>query len=338
MLENKLFEALLDVIPFPAYAVDINTYEVIYANKISKENMYAPKEEFCWEKMYGQTQICSWCSIFQLQQQNNLKDNKLKHEFFDEIDDKWLTSYDELISWPDGREVKYSILVDTTEQKEIQGSLIQSHAKLAVKSKQISKTNKQLQITKLNLQKTIRELENSKAELQLLASTDPMTGLYNRRYFSNITEHIFEIGKREKRNLSVLMLDIDNFKKINDNYGHKIGDEVIKLLGATLQKLARKSDIICRFGGEEFLILLPDTDTNGAHSIAEKIRIEVQSIVLNVEETSSEENPLNFTVSIGISSINIQQDQNIEAAINRADNALYQAKDEGKNKVSSMIL
>lgn len=70
MLENKLFEALLDVIPFKAYAVDIETYEVVYANKLMRENMYAPQEQYCWEQVFGQSQICSWCSIEKLKERN----------------------------------------------------------------------------------------------------------------------------------------------------------------------------------------------------------------------------------------------------------------------------
>jgi hypothetical protein len=167
MLENKLFEALLDVIPFGAYAVDIETYEIVYANKQVRENMYAPQETFCWERLYGQEEICSWCSIDTLQRRGKTNnDEKFTCEFFDEVDDKWLKSYDELISWPDGRDVKYSILVDTTDQKETHGSMIKSHAKLAVRTKQVSKTNKNLQITKLTLQKTIRELEAQKIKAE----------------------------------------------------------------------------------------------------------------------------------------------------------------------------
>ncbi|MBF0264913.1 MAG: GGDEF domain-containing protein [Gammaproteobacteria bacterium] len=338
MLENKLFEALLDVIPFSAYAVDINTYEVIYANKISRENMYAPQENFCWEKIYGQNEICSWCSIYSLQQDK--QNNKHQHEFFDEIDDKWMSSYDEIMSWPDGRTVKYTILVDISKQKEAQGDMIRSHAKLAVKSKQIAQTNKQLQITKLNLQKTIRELEESKAELKLLASTDPMTGLYNRRYFKDVSEHIFNISKRENKSLSVLMLDIDKFKRINDTFGHQKGDEVIMLLASILQKHARKSDIISRFGGEEFLILLPETAIDGANTIAEKIRTNIRTldIEVEVEKDKIEVISITFTVSAGVSTINFNQDLNIEAAINRADKALYQAKESGRNRVCSLII
>lgn len=135
MLENKLFEALLDVIPFGAYAVDVDTYEVVYANKLMRENMYAPKETHCWGKVFGQEEICSWCSIFKLQDRRTKKlvSGKYICEFFDEADDKWIKSYDELMSWPDGRNVKYSIMVDITDQKEIQGSMMKSHAALAIK-------------------------------------------------------------------------------------------------------------------------------------------------------------------------------------------------------------
>ncbi|MFK5984384.1 MAG: GGDEF domain-containing protein [Pseudomonadota bacterium] len=371
MLENKLFEALLDVIPFGAYAVDVNTYEVIYANKSIRENMYAPQETYCWEKIYGQNQICSWCTIHKLQHGNvKLDHEKYNHEFFDEIDDKWISSYDELMAWPDGRDVKYSILVDTTNQKSLQGAMLQSHAKLAVKSKFIKKTNKQLQITKLNLQKTVRELnqakekaeqeaelkskellvkvqtqqqmqqliqelECSKIELQRLASTDPMTKLYNRRHFANVSGHILGLAKREHSDLSIIMLDIDYFKQFNDNYGHKVGDEVIISLASTLQAFSRESDVLCRFGGEEFIVLLPETDLDGAIVIAEKMRIFIENSVVEINSNDTDSQQLKVTVSIGVAIIDIKQDSSIEASIQRADKALYRAKKTGRNKVSS---
>ncbi|MEA3354476.1 MAG: histidine kinase dimerization/phospho-acceptor domain-containing protein [Campylobacterota bacterium] len=159
MLENKLFGA---------YAVDVETYEVVYANKAALSNMYAPFETYCWEKLYGRDKICNWCSIHNLNKRDK-NDNNEKYtcEFFDETDDRWLKSYDELISWPDGRDVKYSILVDITDQKAVHGSMIQSHAKLAIKTKHITKTNKSLQITKLKLQKSLNELQEQKQIAQL---------------------------------------------------------------------------------------------------------------------------------------------------------------------------
>ena len=105
-----------------------------------------------------------------------------------------------------------------------------------------------------------KDLEETQKELKLLASTDPMTKLYNRRYFTEVSGHIFDLSKREGKDLSLIMLDIDHFKKINDTYGHKIGDSVIIALADIMQEQTRQSDIVCRFGGEEFLILLPDTN------------------------------------------------------------------------------
>ena len=177
MLENKLFEALLDVVPFGAYAVDVNNYEVVYANKLIRENMYAPQEQKCWQKIYGRDEKCLWCSI------GKQISEKQNSNFFDEIDDKWIKTYDEFIGWPDGRDIKYSILVDITEQKSSEGAMIQAHAKLAVRSKQLVKTNQNLQITKLNLQKTIKELEYQREKAQNAVK-------YKSEFLANISHEI----------------------------------------------------------------------------------------------------------------------------------------------------
>jgi signal transduction histidine kinase/CheY-like chemotaxis protein len=233
MLENKLFEALLDVIPFGAYAVDIETYEIVYANKIVRENMYAPQESYCWEKLYGQEQICPWCSIHRQSSGTLDEDDKHTCEFFDEIDDRWIKSYDEFISWPDGRNVKYSILVDTSDQKAAQGSMIQSHAKLAVKTKQISKTNKNLQITKLKLQKTVRELEEqrqkaeaaTRSKSEFLANMSheirtPMNAILGMSHLALQTDlnakqrNYIEKIDNSSKNLLYILNDILDFSKI----------------------------------------------------------------------------------------------------------------------------
>ncbi|MDD2699469.1 MAG: diguanylate cyclase [Arcobacteraceae bacterium] len=175
-----------------------------------------------------------------------------------------------------------------------------------------------------------RELELIKLqnELQLLASTDPMTNLYNRRYFTKISEHIMDLAIRKDESLSVLMLDIDKFKSINDTYGHQIGDEVIISLANELQEHQRKSDIVCRFGGEEFVILLPNTLLDGAQILAQKMRQSVEENILKIKDYT-----LSFTVSIGVAQIDIKTEKNIEKALNRADKALYKAKNNGRNQV-----
>ena len=145
MKENKLFEALLDVIPFAAYAVDIETYEVVYANKMMSEKMYAPREQECWKKVFGQEDKCSWCTIPELKKRKAVyQSEKLVTTFFDEATDQWLQSYDELVRWPDGRTVRYAIAVDITEQKEIQANMIKTHTKLAIQTKKLQEANAKL--------------------------------------------------------------------------------------------------------------------------------------------------------------------------------------------------
>ncbi|MEA3288874.1 MAG: diguanylate cyclase [Campylobacterota bacterium] len=182
--------------------------------------------------------------------------------------------------------------------------------------------------TQLKVKKLIDDLKSSKEELKLLASTDSMTKLYNRRYFAKVSEHIFDLAKRDKNPLSLIILDIDNFKDVNDTYGHSVGDEIIISLANKLRSHQRKSDIVCRYGGEEFVLLLPNTSGEGAMLVANKIRKEVEESI---------ENPLDglnisYTVSLGVSHIDIYYDTNIEAALIRADKALYEAKQNGRNK------
>ena len=181
------------------------------------------------------------------------------------------------------------------------------------------------------LAKVKRELylQELQEELKLLASTDPMTKLYNRRHFTQISESLLELAKRNETQSAVIMLDIDKFKTINDTYGHKIGDKVIISLASSFQEKRRKSDIVCRWGGEEFVILLPNTDIDGALISAEKFRKNCEELIIDVKENQQ----IKFTISVGVSMIDITNDKNIEASIHRADIALYEAKNRGRNQV-----
>ncbi len=182
---------------------------------------------------------------------------------------------------------------------------------------------------KSQLLQEIKKKEEVAKQLKLLASIDSMTKLYNRRFFLEISEQSLALSKREKYNLCTLIIDIDKFKNVNDTYGHKIGDDVIIALSNTLLKLTRKSDIVGRWGGEEFVMHLPQTDLNGASEMAEKIRLEIENLLISVENDKE----IRFTVSIGLSAVNIKNDKNIEESIIRADKALYEAKENGRNRV-----
>jgi len=183
--------------------------------------------------------------------------------------------------------------------------------------------------TQLELRKLIHDLEVSHSELQLLASTDPMTKLYNRRYFTEVSKNIFDLAKRNRTKLSAVIIDIDKFKNINDTYGHKVGDDVIIELALLLKELNRQSDIVSRWGGEEFVILLPDTDIDGAMIIAHRLREKVETLVVEINSELS----LQFTISIGVSQVDTDNDIDVEASVVRADKALYKAKNSGRNRV-----
>jgi diguanylate cyclase (GGDEF)-like protein len=156
-----------------------------------------------------------------------------------------------------------------------------------------------------------------------------MTKLYNRRYFTKISEHILDLSKREKQDLSIIMLDIDKFKNINDTLGHKVGDDVIIILANKLIEYQRKSDIICRYGGEEFVVLLPNTSIDSAKLIAQRIRKDVESLTISIVPNKD----LKFTISLGVSSVDVNNEQTIELALKRADDTLYEAKNSGRNRV-----
>ena len=171
------------------------------------------------------------------------------------------------------------------------------------------------------------ELLEVNEELSRISKLDPLTGAYNRRYFSEVLEELFALSKRQNTPLSLAIMDMDDFKSINDRYGHDIGDKVLQVFVDIIQGHIRESDLFARFGGEEFILLLPHTDLQQAVIVLEKLR----KLVASCDTVTG----VSFTVSIGVSELNIDEDT-IQTLIKRADNALYKAKQSGKNKTSYM--
>jgi diguanylate cyclase (GGDEF)-like protein len=169
----------------------------------------------------------------------------------------------------------------------------------------------------------ITSLKEKSTILEYQANHDFLTGLYNRTAFDRIFTTEIKRAKRYDTDLTLILFDIDNFKKINDTYGHDVGDEVLKDLADISQHIIREYDTIARWGGEEFIILLPETDMDGAFSVAQKIRVTLQ-------EHKGENYP-NITASFGVAQlINIDTKDTL---IKKADNALYDAKKNGRNQV-----
>jgi diguanylate cyclase (GGDEF)-like protein/PAS domain S-box-containing protein len=174
-----------------------------------------------------------------------------------------------------------------------------------------------------------QKLLESNKKLEDLSIRDGLTNLYNRRYMYQALETEFKRAKRRSAPLSCLILDIDHFKKINDLYGHPFGDQVLVYFASFLLKTARSTDIVCRHGGEEFLIVLPDTNMSSAADFAERLRDDISKHTLKDKKTGL---CTGLTVSIGISSFT-ENIHNKEELICQADKALYEAKQTGRNKV-----
>ena len=174
--------------------------------------------------------------------------------------------------------------------------------------------------------KARQKLKETLNDVFKLSITDSLTGLYNRQYFNSYLEKLMASSRRHSRIFSLLFVDIDRFKTINDQYGHLCGDNVLKSIAEIFEDNLRASDVIARFGGEEFVILLSDTDLKGGEALAEKLRTDVEAFGFEGLDNSK------ITVSIGVSE-STDVDGSITDIVKRADEALYKAKESGRNRV-----
>lgn len=167
-------------------------------------------------------------------------------------------------------------------------------------------------------------------ELKILASRDPLTNLFNRRALEETAIKVLGLSRRGGRPVALLLMDLDRFKAINDKYGHKAGDRVLLAFAEHLNDYSRVPDLVCRFGGEEFLVLLPDTGLAEAQQIAERIRNSWQQKTITTEKAD-----VQVTVSIGVAELKQYAEENLFDLVDRADQALYQAKEQGRNRVKT---
>ena len=170
------------------------------------------------------------------------------------------------------------------------------------------------------------ELHHANIELQRLATTDVLTGVNNRRQFLHLATTEISRSDRYQWPLSVLMVDIDHFKQVNDTYGHEIGDRTLAAVAEAMRKALRPESTLGRLGGEEFAVLLPQADRVAAKTAAERLRHAIEKLPIDLGKET-----IHVTVSIGIS--DVTPDENIDQALQRADQALYQAKKAGRNRV-----
>lgn len=180
-----------------------------------------------------------------------------------------------------------------------------------------------------------QELENrlqvatkEKSALQALATLDPLTGLYNRRFLDDAITRELARSEREQKQLAVIMLDLDHFKNVNDQYGHAAGDEVLKSLASLMKKASRESDLICRYGGEEFVAIMPNMSAMQAQERVETWRKQLEETTVSYGESK-----IRITMSAGIA-VYPEHGKQGEELISRADEMLYQSKQDGRNRIS----
>jgi diguanylate cyclase (GGDEF)-like protein len=213
-----------------------------------------------------------------------------------------------------------------------------AHAAVAIENamlnddleERVSVRTAELKQTVDKLEREIEARKRAEAELQKLAITDPLTGAYNRRYFFEITAQEIERAQRHNLNLSVAMIDMDHFKQINDRYGHITGDQVLLAMADCFRDNLRKIDIVGRYGGDEFVILMPESNQSQAKKAANRLCKKVNGRVKKIQKFSTP-----ITTSMGLFTLAGDQEISVEELIERADRALYAAKESGRNRVST---
>jgi len=207
--------------------------------------------------------------------------------------------------------------------KLLQKELAREKDDLKTANEKLNEANRKLED---KVTKRTEELERSYAKLKIASQTDPLTNLLNRRTCEDKFKYEIDRFQRTKVPFSIILCDIDHFKNINDNYGHNIGDLVLVQVATILQEASRKTDINFRWGGEEFLILLPDTELEGAIIAGEKIREKIETAMFELDK-----NKLSVTMSFGVSEY--EEEQIMEDCVKVADGYLYEAKRAGRNRL-----
>ncbi|PIR32424.1 MAG: hypothetical protein COV36_04355 [Alphaproteobacteria bacterium CG11_big_fil_rev_8_21_14_0_20_44_7] len=187
-------------------------------------------------------------------------------------------------------------------------------------NKQLKQSREEVEVLKVNLE-----------EVSSQVALDALTGIANRKAFDESIIRMMAEAKETGKDLCLLMVDVDHFKKFNDNYGHLLGDQVLRIVASVLKDVIRGKDFVSRFGGEEFALLLPETPLNGAQIVAENIRRSIASKELKRKDTGESYGKL--TVSLGVSCLRHRFDK-VDDFIERADKALYTSKDRGRNTVT----
>lgn len=293
-LSYQCLTTVLDGLDALVYVSDMQSYELLYVNKYGRDIWGSDIQgKTCWQVLQkDQDGPCAFCTNKKLLKKDGAAGDVHVWEFQNTINKRWYQCRDQAITWIDGRTVRMEIATDITTLKNSEQKLLA--AKMLAEER---------------------------------ASQDELTNLYNRRAFFEQGKQLFRQAKRYQQLISVMMIDIDHFKNINDNHGHTVGDSVLKTIAGLLQKSIREVDILARIGGEEFAVILPQTGVEEASKLAERIRQCIEAAVIQHDALQ-----IHVTASIGIAACMVEGDD-LDRMLTKADDALYIAKKKGRNQV-----
>ncbi|MFE8072528.1 diguanylate cyclase [Marinobacteraceae bacterium S3BR75-40.1] len=289
---------VLDSLDALVYVSDIETHELLYINAYGRRHWGPPVGRKCWEVLQsGQSGPCEFCTNARLLDDAGTPKGVHVWEFQNTQNQRWYQCRDQVIRWPDGRQVRLEVATDITDRKLME-----------------------------------QALEEAKHRAEQLAHRDELTGLHNRRAFFALGEQLWRYAQRNNASIALIMFDLDGFKGINDRFGHAAGDRVLRAVGQTSKRLVRDSDILARLGGEEFAIVMMDSDGHDARTLAERLRQAIESTPVIFEGHS-----IVCSSSFGID-FDSPANASLDTLLKRADDAMYRAKRNGRNRVESRLI
>ena len=294
----QAISTILNSLDALVYVSDLQTYDLIYLNDYGTKVWGQIGGRKCYQVLQaGQNAPCQFCTNHLLVDAAGKPTGTHVWEFQNTINGRWYQCRDQAVVWVDGRLVRIEIATDITERKVME-----------------------------------QQLAAAKSLAERQASTDELTQLYNRRAFFALGRHLFHQGRRAGQKHAVVMFDLDHFKRINDEWNHAAGDAVLVKISALARNLLRGSDVLARIGGEEFAILLPDTNEAEAWQLVERLRAGF--------ELGTAHDEIHCTASFGITYVNLQDfpselepESLLGTLLHQADVAMMQAKATGRNRV-----